>query len=43
MAVVAALDDPLTVFLTDYFTDVVRPNHDGTDGGTTCIGSVVSP
>ena len=43
MAVVAALDDPLTVFLADYFTDVVRPNHDGTDSGTTCIGSVVSP
>lgn len=31
MAVIAALHDPLTIFVTDYLADVVTPNHDGTD------------
>jgi hypothetical protein len=37
MAVVAALHDPLTIFLADNFADVVRPNHDGAYRGTTGI------
>jgi hypothetical protein len=31
MAVIAALHDPLAVFLTDDPADVVTPNHDRTD------------
>jgi len=31
MAVIAALHDPLPVFVTDYLADMVTPNHDGTD------------
>jgi hypothetical protein len=31
MAVVARFDDPLAVFATDNFSDVVRPHDDGAD------------
>jgi hypothetical protein len=34
VAVVAALNDPLTVFLADNFPDVMAPHHDGADLGT---------
>ena len=30
-------------FLADNLADVVRPNHDGTDGGTAGIGPIASP
>ena len=43
MAVIAALHDPLTVFLTDYLADMVTPNHDGTDGRTARVVAVMSP
>jgi hypothetical protein len=32
MAVIAALDNPLAIFLTDDFTDVVSPHDDSTYG-----------
>jgi hypothetical protein len=34
VAVVAALNDPLTVFLADNFPDVMAPHHDGANLGT---------
>jgi hypothetical protein len=34
VAIVTALNDPLTVFLADNFPDVVAPHHDGADLGT---------
>jgi hypothetical protein len=34
VAVVAALNDPLTVFLADNFPDVMAPYHDSADLGT---------
>jgi hypothetical protein len=34
VAIVAALNDPLTVFLADNFPDVMAPHHDGADLGT---------
>lgn len=43
MAVIAALHDPLTVFVTDNLADMVTPNHDGTDRRTASVISVVSP
>ena len=33
-AVVAALNDPLTVFMADNFPDVMAPHHDRADRGT---------
>jgi hypothetical protein len=43
MAVIAALHDPLTVFVTDYPADMVTPNHDGTDGRTARVVPVMRP
>jgi hypothetical protein len=37
IAVVAALHDPLTVQLANDLTDVVRPNHDRANGGSSGI------
>jgi hypothetical protein len=34
VAIVAALNDPLTVFLADNFPDVMAPHHDGANLGT---------
>jgi hypothetical protein len=34
VAVVTALNDPLTVFMADNFPDVMAPHHDGADLGT---------
>ena len=34
VAVVTALNDPLTVFMADNFSDVMAPHHDGADLGT---------
>jgi hypothetical protein len=34
VAIVTALNDPLTVFMADNFPDVVAPHHDGADLGT---------
>ena len=34
VAIVTALNDPLTVFLADNFPDVMAPHHDGADLGT---------
>ena len=34
VAIVAALNDPLAVFLADNFPDVMAPHHDGADLGT---------
>lgn len=43
MAVIAALHDPLTVFVTDNLADMVTPNHDGADRRTASVISVVRP
>jgi hypothetical protein len=43
MAVIAALHDPMTVFVTDYLADMVTPNHDGTDGRAARVVPVMSP
>jgi hypothetical protein len=37
MPIVAAPDDPVTVFLPHNLADVVRPNDDSTNGRTTGI------
>jgi hypothetical protein len=37
VAVIAALHDPLTVFLADDLADVVTPDDDGSDGWASCI------
>ena len=34
VAVVTALNDPLTIFMADNFPDVMAPHHDGADLGT---------
>jgi hypothetical protein len=37
MPIVAAPDDPVTVFLTHNLADVMRPNDDSANGRTTSI------
>jgi len=36
MAIIAALYDPLTIFVADDLAYVMTPNDDGTYGGATC-------
>jgi hypothetical protein len=36
MAIIAALYDPLTVFVANDFAYMVTPNDNGTYGGATC-------
>lgn len=43
MTIVAAIHDPLAIFLADDFSDVVTPHHDGADGRTTRVGTVMRP
>jgi len=43
MTVVSALDDPLAVLLTDNLPDVMTPDDDRADGGTTGIAAVMRP
>jgi hypothetical protein len=43
MPIVAAPDDPVTVFLPYNLADVMRPDHDSANGRTTGIRSVLSP
>jgi hypothetical protein len=43
MPVIAALNDPLTVFVTDNFPYVMAPHHDGTDLGAASVRSVTGP
>lgn len=43
MAVIAALNYPLTILLADDLTDVVTPDDDCSDSRTTCIRPIVGP
>ena len=43
VAVIAALNDPLTILLADDFSDVVTPDDDCSDSRTTCIRPIVGP
>ena len=43
VAVVAALNDPLTVFLADNFPDVMPPDDDRADGRSTGVRPVAGP
>jgi hypothetical protein len=43
VAVIAALNYPLTILLADDLTDVVTPDDDCSDSRTTCIRPIVSP
>ena len=43
MAIIAALHDPLTVFVPDDLTDVMTPDDDGTDGRPAGVRAVVRP
>ena len=41
--VVAALHDPLAIFLADNFSDVVAPDDNGADRRTAGVGSIMRP
>src|SRR6185437_1070724 len=43
MTIVAAVHDPLAIFPTDDFSDVVTPHHDGAHRGTARVGAVMRP
>src|SRR6516164_1312091 len=43
MRVIAALHQPLTILAADDLADVVSPDDDSANGGTTSIYAVVSP
>ncbi len=43
MTVIAALHDPLAVFLADNLADVVAPDHDSADARTAGISAVMGP
>ena len=43
MTIVAAVHDPLAIFLANDFSDVVTPHHDGANGRTARVGAVMRP
>jgi len=43
MTVIAALDDPLSILLADDLADVMAPDHDGANPGSTRVRAIVSP
>jgi hypothetical protein len=43
MAVIAALHDPLAIFLADNFSHVMTPDNDRPDGWTARVRSIVRP
>ena len=43
MAVIAALHDPLAIFLADNSSDVMAPDHDGADARAAGVGAVMGP
>jgi hypothetical protein len=43
MAIIAASNNPLPVLLADNLSDVVRPDHDGADGGAASIDAIMRP
>jgi len=43
VTVIAALDDPVAILVTDDFHDMVRPHDDGSDRRAAGIGTVVGP
>jgi hypothetical protein len=43
VTVIATLDDPLTFFVANDLSDVMRPDHDRTNGGAAGVCSVMRP
>jgi hypothetical protein len=43
MAIVAALNDPLAVFLADNFSDVMPPDNDGADRRSAGVRAIAGP
>ncbi|WP_300178515.1 hypothetical protein [Bradyrhizobium sp.] len=43
MTIIAALHDPLAIFVADNFSDVVTPHDDRTDVRTARVGAIMRP
>jgi hypothetical protein len=43
VTIIAAFHDPLAIFLTDNFADMMTPDNNSPDRWTACIRSIVSP